>query len=69
MFVAHINNVRESDADAFYDKTSKYLKTQLGETSSILLQYKDARKNSLANANVDALKDYLLDLLRNPDNY
>lgn len=69
IFIAHIRDIRETDADAFYEETLDYLKEQLTEESRIVAMYEDKRRNGLATADVDTLRAYLMNILSDPDNY
>lgn len=71
-FVSHIddlwNNLREEDDEVFYRESLEYINQNLGEDSFIAAMYKHFRKND-PYADSHAMKEFLEDLLNDPDNY
>ena len=62
------NNSNSDDVEDFYEKTLKYVKDNLGEESYIVSEYKRYREDD-PYADSNMLKEYLEDLLRDPENY
>ncbi len=62
------NDLKDEDEGAFYSESMEYLKENLGEDSFIAEQYKKFREDD-PYADGYMLKEYLTDLLREPDNY
>lgn len=72
MFISEIEDMwqdlRDDDDDAFFDDSLEYINKTLGSDSFIAEQYKQFRKDD-PYADSHALKEYLTDLLGDPDNY
>ena len=62
------HNLREEDDDIFYNESLEYIEKTLSKDSFIAAQYKQFRKND-PYADSHTLKDYLEDLLNDPENY
>ena len=71
-FVLHVEdlwqNLRAEDDEVFYNESLDYIEKTLSKDSFIAAQYKQFRKND-PYADSHVLKDYLTDLLNDPDNY
>ena len=71
-FVSHVDDLwyelRDDSDEEFYEESLKYLEKTLGEDSFIVTQYKRFRKDD-PYADSHMLKEYVLDLLNDPDNY
>ena len=61
-------SMRDEDDDAFYEDSLDYLKKTLGGESFIVAQYERFRKDD-PYADSHMMKEYILDLLNDPDNY
>ena len=72
MFISDIEDlwqdVRDDDDDSFFEASLDYINKKLGSDSFIAEMYKQFRKND-PYADSHALKEYLTDLLGDPDNY
>ncbi|MBQ8985556.1 hypothetical protein IJ076_03400 [Candidatus Saccharibacteria bacterium] len=61
-------NLRDMDDDIFYEESLEYIEKTLSKESFIAAKYKQFRKND-PYADSHLLKDYLTDLLNDPENY
>ena len=61
-------SIRDDSDDAFYEDSLDYLKRTLGDGSFIVAQYEQFRKDD-PYADSHMLKEYVTDLLNDPDNY
>ena len=72
MFVSDIDDLwhdlRDEDDDYFYNESLEYIEKKLSKESFIAAQYKQFRKND-PYADSHMLKEYLTDLLNDPENY
>ena len=62
------HNLRDEDDDIFYQDSLEYIEKTLSKESFIAAQYKQFRKND-PYADSHMLKEYLEDLLNDPNNY
>ena len=62
------HDLRGEDDDVFYEESLEYIEKTLGKESFIAAQYKQFRKND-PNTESHDLKEYLVDLLNDPENY
>lgn len=62
------HDLRGEDDDVFYEESLEYVEKTLGKESFIAAQYKQFRKND-PNTESHDLKEYLVDLLNDPENY
>ena len=62
------HNLRDEDDDVFYNESLEYIEKTLSRESFIAAQYKQFRKND-PYADSHMLKEYLEDLLNDPENY
>ena len=62
------HNLRDEDDDIFYNESLEYIEKTLGKESFIAAQYRQFRKND-PYADSHMLKEYLEDLLNDPENY
>ncbi|MDO4526695.1 MAG: hypothetical protein Q4B87_01235 [Candidatus Saccharibacteria bacterium] len=71
-FVSHIedlwHDLREEDDDEFYNESLDYIRKNLGNDSFIAEQYKNFRKED-PYADSHMMKEFLTDLLNDPENY
>ena len=71
-FVADVeelwHNLRDDGDDEFYNESLRYIKKKLGEGSFIVAKYEQFRKDD-PYADSHMLKEFLEDLLNDPDNY
>ena len=71
-FVSYVedlwHDLRDEDDDIFYNESLEYIKKTLGNASFIAHEYERFRKED-PYADSHALKEYLSDLLNDPDNY
>ena len=61
-------SMRDEDDDSFYSESLEYLKKTLGAESFIVAQYEHFRKED-PYADSHMMKEFVLDLLNDPDNY
>lgn len=62
------HDLRDEDDDIFYNESLEYIEKTLSKDSFIVAQYKQFRKND-PYADSHTLKEYLEDLLNDPENY
>jgi hypothetical protein len=70
-FVSNVEDLwhdNRDDDDAFFNESYNYVKETLGEDSFIATQYKKFHEDD-PYADSHAMKEYLCDLLNDPDNY
>ena len=71
-FVTHVeqlwDELKNEDDEVFYRESLKYIRKEIGEGSFIAIQYRKYREDD-PYADGATLRDYLEDLLNNPDNY
>ncbi len=70
-FVSNVEDMwhdNRDDDEAFFNESYKYVKDTLGEDSFIATQYKKFHEDD-PYADSHAMKEYLCDLLNDPDNY
>ena len=71
-FVSYVddlwNSLRNEDDETYYNESLEYLEKTLGKDSFIVAQYKHFRKND-EYADSHMMKEYLVDLLSDPENY
>lgn len=71
-FVSHIedlwHDLREEDDDEFYNESLDYIRKNLGNDSFIAEQYRNFRKED-PYADSHMMKEFLTDLLNDPENY
>ena len=61
-------NLKSEDDDVFYEESLEYVKAKVGTDSYIVKEYEDFRKNDPA-ADSHTLREFLTDLLSDPENY
>ena len=62
------HDLKDEDDDIFYNESLEYVEKKLSKESFIAAQYKQFRKND-PYADSHTLKEYLTDLLNDPENY